>query len=145
MIGYQIVSYSAHDLPQHYRPYIYSKWLRKLRYGNDYFQLIHSPAYYGTYRTYLNNILQTLNCVVRLALLPPEKIDDPEVVLGFSVARGNILDFVYVLNDMRRQGIGRKLVPAGIDTYTHITKDAIAVLAHLAGGEIWKWKFNPFV
>ncbi len=75
---------------------------------------------------------------MRLAVLS----DDPDVVLGFSVSREDVLDYVYVHKDQRRLGIARKLLPPHFTTFSHITLTAM---------EIWhknpkykQLKFNPF-
>jgi len=114
---------------------IYASWLRSLRYGNDFFKLTDAKSYYLRYHDYIRGILYNPECTIRLALLA----DDPDVALGWSVSRGHILDYVYVLPP-RRHGVGRALIPDGIDTFTHIT---------WTGAKIWAskfpdWKFNPF-
>jgi GNAT superfamily N-acetyltransferase len=115
---------------------IFSKWLRSLRYGNDYFKLIDPPAYYAAYHRFIQNILNHPDTSVRLAVLS----DDADVVLGFSVSRGTILDYVHVHKDQRRQGIGRQLVPKGIDTITHLTRTGLSIWGSKMAGV----KFNPF-
>ncbi len=126
---------------------IYSKWLRSLRFGNDYFKLADAAAYYEAYQRYITNILQV--ATVRLAVIS----DDEDVVIGFAVVRNNILDYVHVLRlrlksitgfdvvDYRRRGIGTKLVPKNIDTVTHLTRTALTIW----GSKYSHWKFNPFI
>jgi len=134
--SYQVIQFKGPELPECYTSLIYSKWLRSLRYGNDYFKLIEPDSYYKTYNKHIEFILTRPNAVIRLAVLA----DDHDVVLGFSVVRDNILDYVHVHKDQRRQGIGTALVPSGISTITHLTKIALA---------IWpdhpNWDFNPFI
>jgi GNAT superfamily N-acetyltransferase len=115
---------------------IYAKWLRSLRFGNDYFKLIDSDDYYLTYHRYITNLLAQPAATVRLAVLS----DDRDVVLGFSVTRGNILDYVHVHKDHRRCKIGTHLIPCGIDTITHVTKSALPIW----NNKYSNWKFNPF-
>ncbi len=67
--------------------------------------------------------------------------DDRDVVLGFSVSRGKVLDYVHVQKDLRKQGIGTALIPLGIDTITHLTKSALPIW----GSKYGSWKFNPFI
>lgn len=137
MNAYRVVLYFA-GLPERYRALVFSKWLRSLRYGNDYFRLIEAPAYYKSYHAYIEGILSSPSAAVRLAVLA----DDPDVVLGFSVARGTgtVLDYVHVQKDMRRQGIGRMLVPPGVTTITHVTKTGLSIW----GSKYPQWAFNPF-
>lgn len=134
--GYRVVAYSVHAMPKDYRPLIYAKWLRSLRYGNDYFKLSDPVSYYRAYHAYIDRILADIACVVRLAVLA----DNADIVLGFSVSRGTALDYVYVQPELRRQGIGTKLVPQGIESITHLTRTALTIWA----SKYAKWRFDPF-
>jgi GNAT superfamily N-acetyltransferase len=136
MSTYSVLSFPAQDIPKDYLPLIFSKWLRSLRYGNDMFKLIDVDAYYRTYHHYIGLILQRVDAVVRLAVLT----DDKDVVLGFSVSHGSVLDYVHVHKDQRRQGIGMALLPLGIDTISHVTKTGLSIW----GSKFREWKFNPF-
>ena len=144
-----IIEFSGKSLPTTYVGLIYSKWLRSLRHGNEFFKTIDPKSYYEIYHAYLTRILASDNCLVRLAVLS----DEHDVVLGFCVSRGTVLDYVHVLRirlkvetgfditDYRKMGIGTKLIPKACDTFTHITK---------AWQQIWPkkfghLKFNPFV
>ena len=124
------------EAPGAYSHFIYSKWLRSLRYGNDYFKLVDSDAYYNAYHRYIENILTNPETTVRLAVLT----DDKDVILGFSVANASTLHYVYVHKDQRRLGIGTKLLPPHIDSISHLTRTGLIIwaskYAHL--------KFNPF-
>jgi GNAT superfamily N-acetyltransferase len=137
---YSVISYAAHKLPEEYVSLIFSKWLRSLRFGNPLFKNIKSEAFYTQYHAYIENLLKKPDSIVRLAVLT----DDPDVVLGFSVCREDVLDYVYVHKDHRNVGIAKSLMPKNrkITTMTHITMIAL---------EIWrknpKYKyleFNPF-
>jgi hypothetical protein len=68
--------------------------------------------------------------------------DDPDVILGFSVYRRNVLDYVYVHKHHRRIGIATTLVPAGVDTITHVTKNALTIWGSHERAR--SWKFDPF-
>ncbi len=136
MSSYRIKAYAARLLAPEYKGLIYSKWLRSLRYGNDYFKLVDPDAYYRAYHKYITAVLAFSDSIVRLAVLA----DDPDVVLGFSVARGNILDYVHVHKHQRRQGIGTRLIPEGIDTISHVTKTGLSIW----GSKYGHWLFNPF-
>jgi GNAT superfamily N-acetyltransferase len=115
---------------------IFSKWLRSLKYDNDYFRLIDDKAYYAAYHRYIQSILDRRDCVVSAAVLS----SDADVVLGFSVAERDILHYVHVHRDNRRLGIGRRLLPAGICTISHLTRTGLAIWA----SRYPTWKFNPF-
>ncbi len=138
MSTYKIIAFKAEDLPKDYSGLIYSKWLRSLRYGNDYFKLIHPEAFYRSYERYISTILDAPNAVVRLAVLT----DDQDVALGFCVYRGSTLDYVHVHKHQRRLGIARNLIPDGIDTITHVTKTGLSIWG--SKPKCREWKFNPF-
>jgi len=123
-------------LPDAYKPMVFSKWLRSLKYGNDYFKLIDAGSYYSAYHNFIERLLNQVNCEVRLATLQNE----PDVVLGFSVSRGLILDFVHVHKDFRRQGIGSSLLPAETETITHITRSGMSFW----NNRLKDAKFDPF-
>lgn len=118
-----------------YRAMIFAKWLRSLRTGNDYFRLVHPEAFYVAYSRYIQAILNRSDVAILLAALT----DDPDVVLGFSVSRGTVLEYVHVNKDFRRLGIGRMLVPDQIDTITHLTRTGLSIWGKTSG-----IKFDPF-
>lgn len=134
--SYDVVAYRGQHLPQRYQGAVFSRWLMSLRYGNRYFRLILASSYFERYGKYIRQVIQQPDTMIRLAVLS----DDHDVLLGFSVTRGKILDYVHVHRDSRRQGIGTKIVPTDIRTFTHITNH---------GHEIWREKccflhFDPF-
>jgi hypothetical protein len=134
---YKIISYTAHKLPESYKPMIFSKWMRSLRYGNNYFEAIDSNVYYKTYQKYIQSILERPGAMVRLSTLS----DDPDICLGWSISEGNTLHYIHVQWEQRNQGIGKSLLPPGIRQFTHLTK---------TGMKIWRDDkyshaiFNPF-
>lgn len=133
---YTVIVYPARALPEQYRAMIFAKWLRSLRHGNDYFKLVDAKSYYTNYNRFLGNVLSRETAAVRLAVLS----DDRDVVLGFSVSHDNVLDYVHVHKDQRRMGIGKHLVPPGIDTISHLTRTAMGIW----GNKYGHWKFDPF-
>jgi GNAT superfamily N-acetyltransferase len=133
--SYSIISFGAGRLPNSYRSLIFSKWLRSLRYGNDYFRLINKDNYFKVYHRYVENILTA--ATVKFAVLA----EDHDVVLGFSVSRDGILDYVHVHKDYRRVGLGTALLPSQVTIITHITR---------SGASLWHNRFpeavfNPFI
>lgn len=134
---YTIVRYLGKELPANYRSLILSKWMRSYRYGNDYIGLTDSDAYFAAYGIFITALISLRpDTVVRLAVLS----DDRDVVLGFSVTRGNVLDYVHVHKDYRRQQIARRLVPIEVNQFTHLTKAGLKIWATKAPSA----KFNPF-
>lgn len=136
MSQYAIVAHRGYQLPESYQPIVFSQWLRSLRFGNDFFKLIDSDDYFEAYHRYIEQVLDHPDAMVRFATLA----DNLDVVLGFSVCRDNILDYVYVGKDYRLIGIARSLVPAGVDTITHLTRTGLTIW----GNKNKPWKFNPF-
>lgn len=136
MSSYTVLPFKGPELPDEFENLILSRWMRSLRYTNDYYKLIHPDSYYAVYQRIIKSILSRLETTVALAVLT----DDHDIVLGFSVSRGNILDFIHVHKHQRRLGIGRTLIPDGIDTITHLTHTGMSIWASKYG----HWKFNPF-
>jgi GNAT superfamily N-acetyltransferase len=133
---YSIISFPALALPSTYHSMIFSKWLRSQKYGLDYFKLIDSDTYFAAYHKHVSFIMTQPNTVVRLAVLS----EDHDVVLGFIVCRDNVLDYVHVQKDYRKQGIATTLLPEEINTFSSLTN---------VGMTIWtakhpSFKFNPF-
>jgi GNAT superfamily N-acetyltransferase len=135
--SYKVIRFSGPLLPARYQNMVFSKWLRSLRFGNDYFKLIESAAYYSSYHRYLEAILASTDSTVALAVL----VDDVDVVLGFAVYRGPVLDYVHVQRDYRRNGIARALVSHPLLAITHITKPGMAIWA----AKLKDVVFNPFL
>jgi len=138
MSSYTILSFKGPDLPASYAAPVYAHWLRSYRYGNDYIKLIDSNSYYKNYKRFIWEILSRPECIVRLAVLT----EDKDVVIGFSVSRETILDYVHVSKDLRCQGIAKSLVPENMEWISHLTKQALAIMGKKYVD--WKWKFNPF-
>lgn len=134
--SYDIVVYMGKNLPEQYRNMILSKWMRSLKYENDFFRLADSASFFEYYNRYIDHILNKPGTEVRLAALS----DNRDVVLGWSISRGEILDYVHVRRDMRKQGIGSDLVPKTITTITHLTRPALLIWQSKYPGFI----FNPF-
>lgn len=135
---YTIITMPASNLGDQYKPMVYSRWLRSLRYGNNLFKKISSNEYYKSYHAYIDKLMEKPDSLVRLAVLS----DDHDVVLGFSVSREDVLDYIHVHSDYRRVGIARSLLSKRITTFTHLTSFAITVWQ----GKDSKYKhlkFNP--
>jgi GNAT superfamily N-acetyltransferase len=134
--SYKVVTYPGSELPEAYRNLIFSKWMRSLRFGNEYYKLIDSDAYYSTYHKYIEMLLNRPTTSVNLAVLA----DEPDTALGWSVTEPGILHFIHVQRELRKQGIGKALTPPDTTVITHVTK---------IGLSLWPTKlpnarFNPF-
>ncbi len=134
--AYKIVARPGASLVGELKNLVRARWMRSLRYGNDYFRLMIPESFYASYQRFIDQILAHPFCVVAFAVL----VDDHDVVLGFAVSRGHILDYVHVHKDQRRQGIARRLVPAGDLTITHLTRTGLTIWGSKCPG----WKFDPF-
>lgn len=135
--SYSVIAYLGREVPEAYLSYVYAKWLRGLRHGNDYFKLTEPSSYFLYYQKYIKMLMERPGTVVRLAVLT----EDPDVVFGFSVSRGNILDYVHVHQDVRKRGIGKALANFEFEYITHLTR---------VGMTIWGAKFpavlfDPFI
>lgn len=146
-----VISYPGKDFPTAYQALVFSKWLRSLRFGNPLFAKVSGNDYYQNYHKYIQNLLNKPDTIVRFAVLN----DNKDIVLGFSCSREDVLDYVHVHKDHRKQGLAKLLVPSNITTITHITKDALSILEtnphykliakpedHQEGRR--SFKFNPF-
>ena len=132
-----VTAYPGREIPRRYLNLVRSRWVRSYKRGNGYMKIVHPPAYYFSYNPYVNSILNRPDTVVRIAALE----EDDDVVLGFSVVERNILHYVHVPKDYRRQGIGAMLTPSGLDWFTHLTE---------VGMKLWSMKmpnlkFNCFL
>ena len=134
--GYKILSYRS-LAPDVYKSFVYASWLNGLRYGNDFFKLIDKDAYYASYHKYITSVLSRRGSRLRIAVLS----EDEDVALGWSLDEGEILHYVFVKEDLRKNGIGRSLVDPKIKTFSHITKIGLS----LWNDKMPNLKFNPFV
>ncbi len=100
--------------------FIYSSWLRGLRFGNPYFESMESDAYYAAKKEEISAILCQPDISVRVACAS----DDREVILGYIIVQLDVkslkdksdvksLDssvvWVWVRPAMRQQGVATKL------------------------------------
>lgn len=134
---YKIIGYAAPELPREdLRSMIFSDWMKSLRYGNDWFELIDTACYYNAYEKLIHHFLDKNECTVRLAVLS----DEPDTCLGWSLFEADRLHYIYVKEAFRRMGIGRSVLPAGFIEVTHLTKLGQAMRKSVFPNVI----FNPF-
>lgn len=119
-----------------YKSFVFANFLHSLRTGNDWFKAIDNVAYYATYHRVIEMLLSRRECQVRIARLT----DDPDVALGFSISRPDVLDYVFVKPHQRNQGIGQKLLPEQFTYVSHLTHQGDKLrLRHFPAV-----KFDPF-
>lgn len=124
--SYSVIALPGATLPEQYKALVFSRWLNSLRYGNPLFEKVDRDTFYDQYRCFIQNLLNKPDSVIRLAVLT----EDHDVVLGFSVCREDVLDYVHVHKDQRKQGIAKHLIPSVITTITHLTKTAIGIFSY---------------
>lgn len=132
--NYKIITIPSSMLPDDYKNLIRAPFLNSLRYGNDLFKLVDRDSYFLNYSRYIEFLLQRQSLVVRAAVL----ID--ETVLGWSIVEDKTLHYVWVKKELRRQGIGRSLLPKEFDTITHITNVGINIWVN----KFPEVKFDPY-
>lgn len=118
------------------RNFIMATWLRGLRYGNSWFGMIDQDTYFRVYGQFIEKILADPKTLVQVACLH----DDPEVILGYAVSRGDSLDFVFVKRSWRKIGIAKSLTSNPISRVTHLTSVGASILRQHPNV-----KFDPFV
>jgi GNAT superfamily N-acetyltransferase len=114
---------------------IYSKFLRSLKYGNDWFRLIDNEVYFDVYEKFIEKLVEKDSAIIYLATLS----DDEDVVLGWALMEPGILHYVFVNPEQRYQGIAKALVGGKYHTITHLTNTGAKIFAK--NKDI---KFNPF-
>lgn len=98
--------------------FIFSAWLRGLRYGNKKFKSVPSRLYFTEMHKMIEIVLKHRDTVVNVACL----ISDPDTILGYSVTSPYTLHWVFVKKAWRGIGIGTDLVPRDIKVLTNVTE-----------------------
>jgi hypothetical protein len=96
--------------------FVFSTWLKGLRFGNPWFGLIDSKIYYATYHKVIEALLG--KTTIKVACLK----EDPGVILGYAVYHGTRLDWVHVKKSWRNIGLAKDLVPKEITSVSHVTE-----------------------
>lgn len=133
--SYRIIWYPAFQLPLSFRSLVIAPFLNSLRYGNDLFKLIDKNAYYSAYAKYIELLLQRPKTTVKLAIL------SDMTVLGWCLLEEKTIHYVWVKKEVRRQGIGKSLLPKEFDTISHITNKGLSIWV----SKFPEVKFNPFI
>lgn len=88
--------------------FIYSSWLRGLRFGNAYFESMNSDAYYASKKEEIAAILCKPDVSVRVACAS----DDRELILGYvvaEIAEDTSVVWIWVRPAMRQKGLATRL------------------------------------
>lgn len=116
--------------------FIIATWLRGLKFGNNWYDLIDAKVYFPFYKTIINSLLSKKDAKVIVACLH----DDPNVIIGYCVFDPQRVHWIHVKVDWRNIGVATKLFPKGVNTVSHLTEVAKSIFLkkkHL--------KFNPFL
>jgi hypothetical protein len=118
-------------------PFVFSTWLKGLRFGCEWFEDIESRSYFTNYHKVIETILSRPGVEISLAVFK----DDPNTILGYSVhqtlGEKKILHWVFTKKSWRKTGIAKRLVPANITQCSHLTKLGKAIKPA-------PWVFDPF-
>lgn len=118
---YRLITFKGRELPLEFRNLIIAPFLNSLRYGNDLFKLIDKESYYDNYARYIETLLSRNNSHVKLAVL------DDETVLGWCLYQDKTVHYIWVKKEVRRQGIGKSLLPKDFTSISHITNKGINI------------------
>lgn len=126
------------DYEQGDKNFILATWLRGLKYGNDWFNLIPSEIYFKTYQSILTKVLESSKISIKVACLK----DDHDVILGYAVMNKDHTAVHWVFSKSAWRGIGimKTLVPSTVLYATHITKVGLSLLKKNPN-----IAFNPFL
>ena len=72
--------------------------------------------------------------MIRLAML------DDETILGWSLYEYKTLHYIWVKQEVRRQGIAKALMPKDIEFFSHITNKGLSIWS----SKYKELRFNPF-
>lgn len=104
--------------------FIFSTWLRGLRYGNAWHMLIDQESYFKGQHKVIEKLLADPKTEIKVSCLK----DAQEIIVGYSVYSGDTLHWVQVKSDWRKIGIATDLVPKTVKTVTNITKIGHSIL-----------------
>jgi len=99
-------------------PFIFSTWLRGLKYGNKALKKVPNKAFFTEMHKTIEQVMMAPGTLVRVCCLK----SDPETVLGYSVAsEPGILHWVFVKKAWRSIGVGTDLIPGPVTVITCAT------------------------
>lgn len=116
--------------------FIYASWLRGLRHGNSYFEMIESDAYFKHQHDVIKSILDDFEVTVKVACLK----ESPDVILGYCVYKNDRLDWIFCKKSWRNIGLAKDLVPKEFTTVSHVTRVGQSLLKKCPNV-----RFNPYL
>ncbi len=129
----QMITYKANELPEIYKPLLFSNFLLSLKSGNDLFMRTDRDTYFKYYHAFIESLLERKTSKIKLAVLAREK----ELVFGWALMEPNILHYIFVPKIYRNNGISKLLLKGEeFETISHVTKDGEKIFS--------KKTFNPW-
>lgn len=117
--------FAIRDVSESDFPFIYSTWLKGLRFGNEAFGLMEQHSYFRNYHNAIEAILSRPDTHIKVACLR----DDPSTILGYAVlGKDGLVHYVHVKQAFRRFGIAGELCPKDLKRVTHVTKTGWAII-----------------
>lgn len=104
------------------KAFIYSTMLRGLYYGCEYFGQINKQTFFQNYAKVVDKLLDVAD--VNVVCLS----EDEDTLVGFAITRPNIVDYVFVKQPWRKQGVAKMLVATAPQYATHTTKPGAALI-----------------
>lgn len=104
-------------------PLVFASWRNCLWFDNHTEQDPPNPGFYRMTTRKINLLLREPSTKVKIACLQ----DDPDQILGYSAFSHSTLEFVYVKNDYRKQGIATLLTKGFSDIVNPMTKIGKAI------------------
>jgi len=102
---------------------IISTYLKGAKYGSDYFKAIDEETFYQNYGSFVENRVRNANVIVCCLE------EDADVIVGYLVHRGPVIDWLYVKTAFRRQGVANSLLKLIEPAYTTGYSKAGAAIA----------------
>lgn len=104
--------------------FIFSTWLKGLRFGNDWFLAIDSQTYFHNYQKVIEAIIAKPQTTIPIACFK----EDPGVILAYAVLTGDKLHWAFTKPAWRQMGLAKSIIPKTLKTVTHLTKIGRAML-----------------
>lgn len=125
-------------------PLLFSSWLGSMKDSMveskgripDISIRVTSPVFHAGQHARIDALIADADTRIRCAAL----FEDLDTVLGWSIARGDCLHYVFVKDAWRRQGIGRALIPAEVKRFSTRTRSGDSFIVPLLAGAI----YDPF-
>lgn len=106
------LSVTLRDFSMTDQAFVYATWRNSLYYGSD---MKKDKNAKSIFKDLTHSIKETLKkATVKVACLD----ETPDVIVGYVVYTKTRLDWVYVKDDFRRQGVATLMVPKNIKSYS---------------------------